>query len=152
MYYWFNVPFGLQGGMWNLIVLFLSLPFYLLCLSFHFYIQLSYTSDLHMFIFYFSLRHIISHSAMFLFILQVFLDCLPYVQSCINPIIYCFMSRNFRRSIRVLFSRKLQDSVTRPNTADLMELQTFSSSSEAKRNQSRAQYFQLIYRGNDYPT
>lgn len=25
---------------------------------------------------------------------------LPYVQSCINPFIYCFMSNNFRRSVR----------------------------------------------------
>ncbi|XP_033738190.1 QRFP-like peptide receptor [Pecten maximus] len=33
------------------------------------------------------------------FTTKIILDCLPYVQSCLNPIIYGFMSRNFRRSM-----------------------------------------------------
>ncbi|XP_064605776.1 allatostatin-A receptor-like [Liolophura sinensis] len=32
--------------------------------------------------------------------LKIIFDLLPYVQSCLNPIIYGFMSKNFRRSMR----------------------------------------------------
>ncbi|XP_071118624.1 QRFP-like peptide receptor [Haliotis cracherodii] len=33
-------------------------------------------------------------------ITKIVLDCLPYIQSCLNPIIYGFMSRNFRKSMQ----------------------------------------------------
>ncbi|KAL4220745.1 hypothetical protein ACF0H5_021139 [Mactra antiquata] len=33
------------------------------------------------------------------FNLQIALQCLPYIQSCLNPLIYGFMSKNFRRSV-----------------------------------------------------
>ncbi|KAL3869075.1 hypothetical protein ACJMK2_041801, partial [Sinanodonta woodiana] len=35
----------------------------------------------------------------------VIVDCLPYIESCINPFVYCFMSGNFRKSLRIVFSR-----------------------------------------------
>ncbi|ESO87620.1 hypothetical protein LOTGIDRAFT_91668, partial [Lottia gigantea] len=31
---------------------------------------------------------------------SIVLECLPYIQSCLNPIIYGFMSRNFRKSMQ----------------------------------------------------
>lgn len=33
--------------------------------------------------------------------LQLAVNLLPYIQSAMNPIIYCFMSKNFRRSLRM---------------------------------------------------
>lgn len=33
-------------------------------------------------------------------------ECLPYVQSALNPIIYGFMSRNFRRSLKAACQRQ----------------------------------------------
>ena len=36
---------------------------------------------------------------------QVILDWLPYIQSCINPIFYCFISRKFRKRMHLLLGR-----------------------------------------------
>ncbi|XP_063431072.1 allatostatin-A receptor-like [Mytilus trossulus] len=36
---------------------------------------------------------------------QVVFNCLPYIQSCLNPIIYGFMSKNFRRSMSLACRR-----------------------------------------------
>ena len=38
-------------------------------------------------------------------VLQLALNLLPYLQSAVNPVIYGFMSRNFRRSMRVALER-----------------------------------------------
>ncbi|XP_064606787.1 allatostatin-A receptor-like [Liolophura sinensis] len=35
------------------------------------------------------------------FVARIVFDCLPYIQSCLNPIIYGFMSRNIRKSMRI---------------------------------------------------
>ncbi|CAL4068198.1 unnamed protein product, partial [Meganyctiphanes norvegica] len=43
-----------------------------------------------------------SFNQFFYFSKQLFV-LLPFVHCCINPIIYCFMSKNFRRSMRRLF-------------------------------------------------
>lgn len=34
------------------------------------------------------------------FTIQVVIECLPYIQSCLNPFVYCFMSKKFRESVR----------------------------------------------------
>ncbi|KAH3698035.1 hypothetical protein DPMN_085550 [Dreissena polymorpha] len=60
--------------------------------------------------------------------IKVFVDWLPYIQSCINPLFYCFMSRNFRRSVRVLFERRKRQKLT--ESAELNFFQTATSSSE----------------------
>ncbi|XP_064605777.1 galanin receptor type 1-like [Liolophura sinensis] len=39
------------------------------------------------------------------FTCKIILDCLPYIQSCINPLIYGFMSKNFRQSMRLACRR-----------------------------------------------
>ncbi|WAR23937.1 hypothetical protein MAR_037606, partial [Mya arenaria] len=44
-------------------------------------------------------------------ITKVFVDWLPYIQACINPVCYCFMSRKFRRSVRVMFARPTRRSL-----------------------------------------
>jgi hypothetical protein len=31
---------------------------------------------------------------------QIGIECLPYIQSCVNPFVYCFMSKKFRESVR----------------------------------------------------
>ncbi|KAL5021582.1 hypothetical protein ScPMuIL_000737 [Solemya velum] len=38
---------------------------------------------------------------------KIVLSCLPYIQSCLNPVIYSFMSGNFRKSLRIVFNRRL---------------------------------------------
>ncbi|WAR23942.1 GALR2-like protein, partial [Mya arenaria] len=59
-------------------------------------------------------------------VLWVFVDWLPYIQACINPIFYCFMSRKFRRSVRVMFARSSRRSL--PESAN--GFQTVTSSSD----------------------
>lgn len=36
--------------------------------------------------------------------LQLMINLLPYVQSCLNPLIYGFMSKNFRKNLRRVFN------------------------------------------------
>ena len=38
------------------------------------------------------------HSISFFF--QIVIECLPYIQSCLNPFVYCFMSKKFRENVR----------------------------------------------------
>ncbi|XP_061167303.1 cholecystokinin receptor-like [Saccostrea echinata] len=35
------------------------------------------------------------------FRIKIAIECLPYIQSCVNPFVYCFMSKKFRESIRM---------------------------------------------------
>lgn len=39
------------------------------------------------------------------FCFQIALGCLPFIQSCLNPIIYGFMSKNFRKNMKLACGR-----------------------------------------------
>ncbi|KAL5016000.1 hypothetical protein ScPMuIL_005589 [Solemya velum] len=49
-----------------------------------------------------NLRIFHNHTA---FAIKIALGCLPFIQSCLNPIIYGFMSKNFRKSMKSACSR-----------------------------------------------
>ncbi|XP_070566046.1 G-protein coupled receptor 54-like [Ptychodera flava] len=44
------------------------------------------------------------HESIVMFGFQLFANCISYANSCVNPIIYAFMSDNFRRRFREVFS------------------------------------------------
>ncbi|XP_060554008.1 galanin receptor type 1-like [Ruditapes philippinarum] len=74
--------------------------------------------------------------------IKVFIDWLPYIQSCINPLFYCFMSRNFRRSIRVMFQRKFRREYTTSNEHN--DFQTLTSSSSGRH--LHPAYMHMVFR------
>ncbi|KAH3813908.1 hypothetical protein DPMN_142378 [Dreissena polymorpha] len=60
------------------------------------------------------------------FKLQIAITCLPYIQSCMNPLIYCFMSNNFRKSVLQLCSTNKPkcSCFERPNSEEDLEMFT----------------------------
>ncbi|XP_052777883.1 QRFP-like peptide receptor [Mya arenaria] len=73
--------------------------------------------------------------------IKVFVDWLPYIQACINPVCYCFMSRKFRRSVRVMFARPTRRSLQESANG----YQTVTSSSDP-RNKPNQTYVHLVFR------
>ncbi|KAL4219805.1 hypothetical protein ACF0H5_020217 [Mactra antiquata] len=57
------------------------------------------------------------------FNLQIALQCLPYVQSCLNPLIYGFMSKNFRKSVVTSCNNHMIGSQCRGRRSPIAELE-----------------------------
>ncbi|XP_052785137.1 G-protein coupled receptor 54-like [Mya arenaria] len=57
------------------------------------------------------------------FRLQIVIYCLPYVQSCLNPVIYGFMSKNFRKSVVTSCNNHVLIRQCRPRPSPLAELE-----------------------------